>query len=613
MHTILLLTAALLAVPSPAPAQDPPEGRELGVLTEQLREQETLLELEKRSVPPASAFEVAEAEAACQRMAQEAGLTSPQIRAAASSQAIPYPDGRPSPVQQRFVEISGRDPYEKVDRFLGLLTGSPRPVEVQALRISAAAANTVTFQARIGFAFVGDPAAAAPSSDELLDRYVARRKQIEDASRAAAERQDLQTQRLLAERRMLLDRMVELRRAFVEARDLTRLLTELRQRGESSRVVPGALAAFTTWAAEDPVALTAVRFDGKTVIEGVTLGTSAHESLKTTLGASGFEVADIKTTPRGRCHAFTATLQFPMALGTDKRVGGNGLFDDQTGAACSMPLRKATARIEARGAGGPVTVRMRDVDVADLVQLVFQATDYGFVVDPDVTLVVDADLSGSTPEQVIEALKGAGLSVGPGPLRRVSLASKRAPAPERTTYSGKTLSVAFKSADVADILCLLKDVAETAILSPPGFDGRMSLYAKDVPWDQILDAGAASLDLTFVRASGQRRAFLGPAAAARMPDHPGAVEPCSGYAGHPVRRWNAQPPTTGILNMRDLRLAGFAQIDGKWSGYAYGPFSNVLLPLTPEYVLLDGDIVAVGPTSVTVETKDKKRVELTLP
>jgi hypothetical protein len=204
--------------------------------------------------------------------------------------------------------------------------------------------------------------------------------------------------------------------------------------------------------------------------------------------------------------------------------------------------------------------------------------------------------------------------VGPGPLRRVSFAAKAGKSPAApATYSGKALSVSFKNAPVGDFVCLLKDYAGTAILSPPGLDGEMTLYAKDVPWDQILAAGAASLGFTFVGADGDRRAFLGPEAAARVPGHPGAVEPCASVADPPTRRWSAAPPTTGILNTRDLQLAGFAKVKGKWSGYAYGPFSDVLLPLAPGYALLDGDIVAAGPTSVSVETRGGKRVELTLP
>lgn len=59
--------------------------------------------------------------------------------------------------------------------------------------------------------------------------------------------------------------------------------------------------------------------------------------------------------------------------------------------------------------------------------------------------------------------------------------------PPKKTYSGRTLSLDFREADIGDVLRLIADVSGINFVSGPEVKGRVTIKLMDVPWDLALD------------------------------------------------------------------------------------------------------------------------------
>lgn len=621
---IALAATSLPAVPRSAlAASEVPEKAELLALMAELRQIEIALEYGKRVLPPSLDGDISEDQAAFKAMAQEAELSSVELRPA-GAQRVAYADGRPAPVGLRPLEISGRGRYQALDRLLARVTRSLRLFDLQALSLKAAPDDTVAFTLRLGLAYCIEPCSGhvngpATFQDAKLDELVARRRALDAEQLTAqakgnpnapreAQKEALEELRLLAERRVYLDQLLMARSAILERRQFQDLLVDLGARYKSSRRIVAALEGFTLAAAEAALALTDVRFDGHTTLQGVALGAGARQGLRTALESAGFEVVSLKTAPAGDCQAFTATAKLKPG---DPPAGvflGNGLFDDQATKACSLAPRPPPVRIEVKGKApeGGIDVHLRDVEAADAIRLLHEITAQGFVVDPDITTRLSADVENATLEEVVQSLGTAGLVVGPGTLRRVSAAGKtaRVTAPARP-YSGQPISVSFKAGDLRDILCLFKTITGAQVWTPRDLEGHVIVFARETPWDEVLDVAAASLGLFFVNEPEKERAFLGPEATARDPDHPGAVEPCGPSPARNrttrLQNWRTKAPKPETLSVSDLKLAALAQIDGTWYAYAQA-YSTHVVALSSGQSLLDGKVTSIGPRSVSLET-----------
>jgi hypothetical protein len=619
MRPIVATLIALAGAGVPA-AEELPEKAELAALRDEMRKVEVALEYQKRVLPPTLGYD-AEAESSLRGLAAQAGLSPVELRLGPASQPVAYPDGRRSPVEVRPLEISGRDLYQTVDRYLDRLSSSPRLFELQALSLKAAPDDTVAFTIRLGLPYCTDPCSGhvegeATFQDATLDKLAARRKALEDERRAAVVRGNpqahpdvqkaaLQEQRTLVERGFYLEQAVLLRRATLGRQQFLDLLVDLDARYKASRRIVAALERLTWNARSSAFALTEVRFDGQAVLQGLSLGAGAQQALKPALDAAGFAVASVKTSPAGECQAFTATAQLKPGEIPGEVFLGNGLFDDQAPGLCSAPKPATVTRIEATGSNGGVSFRLRGVAAADVVRTLHETTGQGFVVDPDVNARMSADVQNATPEDVLAALAKSGLAVGTGDLRRVSRTARPATTPKAPPYTGQPISVSFTRGDLRDILCLFKTITGTPVWAPGDLEAKVTVFARDVPWDQVLDAAAASLGLVFVNEPEKERAFLGPEPVARNPEHPGAEEPCGpGPAGkRPTRmqQLRDQPAEAKSLSVSDLKLVGLAQIDGAWYGYAYA-YSSLLVSLGPGTELLDGKVTSVDSTSVSLKS-----------
>jgi hypothetical protein len=634
----ICLTVAGLALqlhrPALAGPEEPAGKDEARELMDELQAVERKVETLKRLLTPADGSEAADVKAGIEGRAHDAELASVELKPGAEGTRLPLPDGRPSAVELRPVEISGRDSYQKVHRFLGFLARSKRLFVLDSLRLQAAEDDSVAFTLRLDMAVCVDPcgahskAAPTPASfqDAKYERLVARRRALED-DRLAAQRGGhsggparqqaaLIEQREIARKRALLDHLIQLRQAFLEQRQFLQALVDLGVRSNTSRRIVAALGALDHAAVAEALALTQVRYgpEGGTLFEGLLLGALARRGLKQALETAGFEPGPVKTSPAGECQAFSLTARLGAAEPGDEIVVGNGLFDAGASAACALQAHAPPLRVRARGAtpatAGGLTLQLRDVDVADVFRVLHDYTGQAFVVDPDVTGRVDMDLEGATLEEAIGALEPVGVVVGLGPLRRVARAAHpHTAAPGRSAYAGQPISVSFKQGDLRDMLCFFEDFGKRPIRVSANLDARASVFARDTPWDQILDAVASSADLTV--ADAKEGLFVGPEAVARAPGRPGAVDPCKPLEGPYHRSWRSAPARPDSLGVEDLHLAGLALDDGAWTAYAYG-LSRILLSLVADQRVLDGRISAVGPKGITLEADTGKRLELPL-
>jgi type II secretory pathway component GspD/PulD (secretin) len=94
--------------------------------------------------------------------------------------------------------------------------------------------------------------------------------------------------------------------------------------------------------------------------------------------------------------------------------------DGSRGATISLPAPPG----KPSASRGGLTLRLRDVDMADVFDALHQLTKRGFLVDADVVGRVNLDISGASLDDVLQALRKSGLRISEGmTLVRVSLGS----------------------------------------------------------------------------------------------------------------------------------------------------------------------------------------------
>jgi hypothetical protein len=181
---------------------------------------------------------------------------------------------------------------------------------------------------------------------------------------------------------------------------------------------------------------------------------------------------------------------------------------------------------------GPLSLRLRDVDLADVFSILHGLTSQAFLVDGDVVGRISVELNRVTLEDALAAIaKGADLRVSePGLVRRISLA-KNAPPPAAAKHggtkgkpspspsplppavSGAPATFTVKRADVRDVLAAMTEADPSlASLGPPGFLGRASLWAKNIPLEVLRREVLAAANLT-ERIEEDRRVLRKPGSA----------------------------------------------------------------------------------------------------
>jgi hypothetical protein len=275
------------------------------------------------------------------------------------------------------------------------------------------------------------------------------------------------------------------------------------------------------------------------VLEGVVIGEGARGTLREAAGKAGLQVADLRLTPSGRCHAFVMTARWPAEEPRFESVSSNGLFDDTAQERCAAaPAPPPAPRLQAvvaRGASGPLTLRLAGAEVAEVVRALHQATSEGFVVDADVRgRRLDVELAGASLDDAVNALATCGLRVGPAPLRRVSLVSTTVAQPTQS-FSGDPITLDIKRGHVMDLMRLFEEVASLPIMVPDGgMDLEVALFAKEMAWDRIFDGVVTAAGLTWTYENA--KVYVGPPAMIAATDRSRFVQ-VSDADRHLRREW----------------------------------------------------------------------------
>jgi hypothetical protein len=241
-----------------------------------------------------------------------------------------------------------------------------------------------------------------------------------------------------------------------------------------------------------------------------------------------------------------------------------------------LPAVKAPPRGRAPAPRGPLSLRLRDMDLADVFFVLHLLTGQGFLVDEDVRGRVSVEVSEGTLDDVLALLARDGVVVSPpGPLRRVSRSTARAvlAAP---TGEGTPITFALKRAAVGDVLAVIAEA--DAAPAPPRVGGRISLWASEA---HVADVRAAVLQMA--RASGA------PSGDADPPATPSTE-----------RRLLVRADE---LSMSEFQLAGLASAGQGWTAFAYAP-NGVLNAYKRGDRLADGTTTDVQSTDVMITTEE---------
>lgn len=477
-------------------------------------------------------------------------------------------------------EATGTGRFTDVDRFFRQLALHPRPIDVESLSLKATPDELVRLSTVVRFAFRPKkaPLPAPP---------------LGPAPQGAVPKPQLQA----------FSRDQALALAKSEA------LSGLRRARRNPRLFLAELGAI---ARDRPVVFTEATLAERFEVRGLTLGEATSRALEARFERGFFRVQEFLMARQGACRRFEVKGTSPIAGPAAELplpVEDPFLQDDSP---CRVD-RDATQRaaIQAGATGsrasrGALTLRLRDVDLADVFSALHRLTRRSFLVDGDVAGRVDVDVVGASLDEVFQAMRKNGLRVLEGPaLARVSTgpAPGSRAAAEPLTGAGdpaKRASFELKREGVREILAVMTDVdPELAALGPRGFLGRVSLWAGDVPVAEVRGALLRSVGLDERIEEGRR--FL------RWPS--AAEDELVPVAGAPPQRRLALD--LGDIEVQELALAGLGNAGEGYLAFAYLPTGR-LAPVKPGDKLADAVVRVVGPAEVEFDT-DEGALRLQLP
>jgi hypothetical protein len=344
-------------------------------------------------------------------------------------------------------------------------------------------------------------------------------------------------------------------------------------------------------------------------VRGLAVGEGTIQGLESRFERGFFRVSDFLMAKQGACHRFEVHGESPV-VGPDAELVvplEDPFLQDET--PCRVD-RDPAGRIVVRGptptakkpGNGPLTLRLRGVDVADVFQVLSLVSGTGFIVDSDVVGRVSLDVTRMTLGETLMLLRSkAKVAIEEdGPARRVSRVAREPRVRASTTTGGEAMSFTLKRAEVRELLAVMTDIDPSlATLGPPGFLGRLSVWASGVP---LLELRAAVLDAVGLveRIEGDRR-VLERATGSGQPPVPVAWSA-------PQRRLAVRPEELAVL---EFELAGVASTGGRWMAFAYSP-TGQLQAFRPGERLGDAIVEAIQSTDVVLETSEG-RLRLALP
>jgi hypothetical protein len=439
------------------------------------------------------------------------------------------------------VDVKARGRYADVERFFRQVALSPRLVDVESLTLTAAAGEQTTLTALLRLPYRPLHAPLPPAPEDIPRPAGMTRPQLG---------------------------------AYLHGQALSLAKSEaiavLRRSRRNPRLFLSELAAVTR---DRPVILSQATLGEEFVIRGMTTGESSMRDLEARLEQGFFRMTEVLVVHHGACYRFEARGQSPVVgpqaeipLPTEDpfRVDEAACRVDRD----SGPLNVLRApRVKKGDPRGPLTLRLRGVDLADAFLALHQASGEAFIVDGELRGRVSLDLDRVTLAQAMAALAQAGVSISPGPIHFVTRGSTSAaarsesPGPvEGETVSPVSLSV--KRASVSDLLAVFAE-ADPALLTwgpqPALGLGRLSVFAKNVPAAVLRAAVLAAASLRERRQDDRRLVGV-----------PEGTTP-------PLMPLNARAsPRRLVLPREDLAvhefaLAGVAGSESGWSAFVYGP------------------------------------------
>jgi hypothetical protein len=348
-----------------------------------------------------------------------------------------------------------------------------------------------------------------------------------------------------------------------------------------------------------PVVLNYASWSDEFTIRGLTVGEGPARALESRFEKGFFRISEFLMARQAACRRFEVKGTCPVAgIEADLPIPTEDPFTQEE-TPCRVDRdnggRGLTIRIPPPKNPNPeglLTLRLRDLDLADVFRVLHLLTGQGFIVDGDVAGRATIDVAKLTLDEVLQALEKNGLDVqDAGPVRRVSLT--RMPAPRTPAGAGGAASsFALKRAEVREILAAMTDMDPSlAVLGPEGFLGRVSLWARDVP---LLDLRAALLEA----ASLSERLEEGRRIVERSPSGEDRLVPVAGVAVE--RRLLLQPQDLAVL---EFELSGVASAGTTWLAVAYAP-TGALNAYRVGDRLSDGLIKSIESTDVVVETDE---------
>ena len=465
------------------------------------------------------------------------------------------------------IELSAVGRFDEVERFFRQVVLSSRLVDVESLLITPADPDRVKFTTVVNLPYRPARAPLPPPP--------------EGASAQAQKTPRPQVEAFLKDQSLAVAK--------------SEIIADLRRARRNPRLFLSELAGVVR---DRPAILTRASLGDEFLVSGLTVGEANMRSLETRLERGFFRVSEVLVARQGACHRFEVRGRSPV-VGLDAEIPlpNEDPFDlEET--ACRVDrdpgratvVRNAGPRAPARGS---LHLRLRDLDVADVFQVLYLLTNQAFLVDEDVHGRVSIDLAGVDGDQALAALEKTGVVLSaPGPFRHVSRTKPVAvPAPTAGADVPRvTLSV--KRAAVRDVLAVMAEAhPPLAAMAPAGPLGRISLWAREVPATDVraLVLQAAGLD---ERITPEGRLLERPSGTAET------LGPLAGAGAS--RRLTIRPQE---LAVEEFELAGIALSGEKRLALAYAP-SGALYSYAPGDRLANGLVEAVESTDVLLSTEE---------
>jgi hypothetical protein len=465
------------------------------------------------------------------------------------------------------IEVSAVGSYAEIDRFFRLVALSPRLVDVEHITLAAVPDGPIKLTAllRVPFRPAGAILPTPPDGFRPRDPTVAR-PQAEAYAR---------------------DQMLAVQKSET--------IAALRRARRNPRLFLSEMAAAVR---DRPVILTNASLGEEFSVRGVVLGEASLRGLESRLERGFFRVVDFLIARRGACYRFEARGRSPVAgLDAELPLPAEDPFlpedaqcrADRDGGPATL-VRGPSSKVAGKG---PLTLRLREVDTADVFNVLHALTGEAFIVDGDVTGRVSMDLVRVTRDEVLAALQKTGLNIAFGAgLLRVSRSGVAAvPRAPLSVDATPPVRFAAKRAEVKDVLAAMAE-ADPGLASEaaPGTLGRLSVFGRDV--------NVAGLRAAVLEAAGLvERAVEG----RRIVERPqGAAETTAPIAPGPTRRLEIGPDEVSVA---EFALAGMASVNDDWVAFAYSPL-GALHAYRRGARLADGVVRAVESTDVLLATEE---------